>query len=352
MRTCLFLPRRRSRGVRAGSAAAVLTLTSALLFAGSATVAQAHRLARSGAADPAQAVVSVEPSTYGTVLALGAGAGFAAGSSTPVFPAGSALYMATIDPPVRGDGDRYQAGCGTTVVDGPLPGGMFAGGIPGPLSCTGAETNPQADWQALTTDRPPIAGAGVERRLLGSVWRSDLGTFQVTYAGHPLYLFLPGIANAAFGANILESALPLPPWHNAWYLLSADGQPAVGPATIETETLPSGQTVLAHEMLPGIGGVPIAVYTFSRDHGPWSSCYGACARTFIPVLSDGAPIAAAGTTAGAIGTTRRADGTQQVTYNGHPLYMYNQEQLTGLTGTAGNGNGIELHSGTFNLLTP
>ena len=353
-------PFRWSRSARACAAAAVLTATAALLFAGGATAAQhhhraasgAHRGAASGVVDPARAVVSTEQSTYGTVLALGAGAGFAPGSSTPIFPAGSAVYMATVDPLVHGDGDGYQPGCGTALVNGPLPGGMFAGGIPGPLSCTGAETDPQADWQALTTDRPPIAGPGVERSLLSSVWRADLGTFQVTYAGHPLYLFLPGIANAGFGANILESALPLPPWHNAWYLLSPNGEPAVGPATIETDTLPSGQTVLANQMLPGIGGVPIAVYTYSRDHGSRSSCYGACARTFIPVLTDGAPIAGAGANAGAIGSTNRADGTQQVTYHGHPLYMYNQEQLTSLTASAGNGNGTQLGGGQFNLVTP
>jgi len=229
---------------------------------------------------------------------------------------------------------------------------MFAGGIPGPLSCTGGETDQQADWQALTTDQPAIAGAGVQRSLLGRVYRADLGTFQVTYAGHPLYLFLPGIANAGFGDKVFESTLPLPPWHTAWYLLSPGGQPAVGPATIQTETLPSRQTVLASQMLPGIGGVPVAVYAFSRDYGPRSTCYRSCARTFIPVLTVGAPVPGAGTSPGAIGTTIRADGTLQVTYHGHPLYMYSQEQLTGLTGTAGNGNGIELDGGTFSLITP
>jgi predicted lipoprotein with Yx(FWY)xxD motif len=352
MRTRLLLPLRRTRRIRAGSAAAAVTVTAALLFASGVTVAHADQRAPSHPADPARAVLSTEQSTYGTVLDLGAGAGYAPGSSTPVFPAGSAVYMSTIDPPAHGDGHGYRPGCGTTLVTGPLPGGMFAGGIPGPLSCTGAETDQQADWQALTTDRPAIAGAGVGQRLLGRVYRPDLGTFQVTYAGHPLYLFLPGIANAAFGDNIFESTLPLPPWQTAWYLLSPDGQPAVGPATIQTETLPSGQTVLANQMLPGIGGVPIAVYTFSRDHAPRSTCSRACARTFIPVLTDGAPVAGAGATASAIGTTTRADGTQQVTYHRHPLYMYSQEQVTGLTGTAGNGNGTELDGGTFSLLTP
>jgi hypothetical protein len=223
----IFSPLRRTRSARACSAAAVVTVTTALLFASGATIAQAHRRAPSGAVDPARAVLSVEQSADGTVLALGAGAGYAPGSTTPVFPAGSAVYMSTIDPPAHRDRDGYHPGCSTTLVNGPLPGGMFAGGIPGPLSCTGAETDQQADWQALTTDRPAIAGAGVERRLLGSVWRSDVGAFQVTYAGHPLYLFEPGIANAAFGDKVFESALPLPPWHTAWYLLSPDGRPAV-----------------------------------------------------------------------------------------------------------------------------
>ncbi|MCL2420172.1 MAG: hypothetical protein FWD04_12845, partial [Conexibacteraceae bacterium] len=277
MSTRLLLPFRRSRRARAGSAAAAVTVATALLLASGATVAQAHQRWSHRPVDPAQAVLSVGQSTFGSVLTLGSGAGFAPGSSTPMFPAGSAVYMPTIDPPVVRD-RHYQAGCGTTLVNGPLPGGMFAGGVAGPLTCTGSEIDQQADWQALTTDRPPIAGPGVDRWLLGAVYRRDLGAFQVTYAGHPLYLFEPGIANAAFGNKLLESVLPLPPWHTAWYLLSPDGRPAVGPATIETEKLPSGQTVLANAMLPGIGGVPIAAYTFSRDHGRWSRCYGACAR--------------------------------------------------------------------------
>ncbi|MCL2419444.1 MAG: hypothetical protein FWD04_09140, partial [Conexibacteraceae bacterium] len=202
MSTRLLLPLRRARSARACSAAAVAALATALLLASGATVAQAHRLTRSAAADPAQAVLSTEQSANGTVLALGAGAGFAAGSSTPIFPAGSAVYMATVDPRVRGDGDGYRPGCGTALISGPLPGGMFAGGIPGPLSCTGAEIDQQADWQALTTDRPAIAGPGVDPWLLGTVYRPDLGTFQVTYDGHPLYLFEPGIANAAFGSKV------------------------------------------------------------------------------------------------------------------------------------------------------
>ncbi len=54
----------------------------------------------------------------------------------------------------------------------------------------------------------------------------------------------------------------------------------------------------------------------------------------------------------------RADGTEQVTYEGHPLYLCSQEQPlaneSGLitTGSAGNGKGVSAFDGTFDLVTP
>jgi len=53
-----------------------------------------------------------------------------------------------------------------------------------------------------------------------------------------------------------------------------------------------------------------------------------------------------------IATTTRGDGTQQVTYDGLPLSMYNQEQLAAFTGSAGNCNRVELDGGTLALVTP
>jgi predicted lipoprotein with Yx(FWY)xxD motif len=310
---------------------------------------------------PGSAVVSMENGMYGPVLVVGgAGAGYIPASggnpAAYAYPAGSSLYYPTIDPLTYGASffHQYQPGCTTTLVNAPTLLG------PGPISCTGSETDPTADWPAFTTEGPPVAGPGVNPHLLNAVYRTDLGAFQVTYAGHPLYLFDPSTGGSFFGANFYETTLPLPPWATAWFLISPWGTPATGPATVETEAPQPGSsystTKLATNMLPGFGGIAVSVYSFSGD-SYFSHCYGACARDFIPVTTVGAPVPN-GVNASAIGTVWRADGTRQVTYNGHPLYIYSQEEpIVGgggpsNTGTTGNGDGVSAFGGTFSLVNP
>ena len=65
-----------------------------------------------------------------------------------------------------------------------------------------------------------------------------------------------------------------------------------------------------------------ALYLFEADPTGVSTCYGACAVAWPPLLTKRKPTVRTPLDQALVGTTRRRDGTRQVTYNGHPLYYY------------------------------
>lgn len=78
------------------------------------------------------------------------------------------------------------------------------------------------------------------------------------------------------------------------------------------------------------------LYVFAKDTGSKSTCGGACAASWPPLLTRGHPRAGAGVSAGKLATTRRANGARQVTYAGHPLYRFTADTKAGQT----NGQGV------------
>jgi len=72
-----------------------------------------------------------------------------------------------------------------------------------------------------------------------------------------------------------------------------------------------------------------AVYLFEKDKGTTSECSGACAKAWPPLTTSAKPTAGTGVTASMLGITKRADGTEQVTYNGHPLYYFEGDKKSG-----------------------
>ena len=65
-----------------------------------------------------------------------------------------------------------------------------------------------------------------------------------------------------------------------------------------------------------------ALYLFDADPKDVSTCYGACAEAWPPLLAKRKPTVRSPLDPALVGTTKRRDGTRQVTYNGHPLYYY------------------------------
>jgi len=92
----------------------------------------------------------------------------------------------------------------------------------------------------------------------------------------------------------------------------------------------------------------LTLYDFHKDKGGESSCYGACAGAWPPLLTEGEPKAEAGAMASQLGTTKRKDGTVQVTYNGWPLYTYAGDQAPG----EANGNDIDQFGAEWYALQP
>jgi predicted lipoprotein with Yx(FWY)xxD motif len=102
---------------------------------------------------------------------------------------------------------------------------------------------------------------------------------------------------------------------------------------------------------PGLGMVLVdsegfTVYMFAKDSGTTSACYGACAESWPPVTTTGKPTGGEGATASNLGTTKRKDGTVQVTYAGHPLYTFVDDQNPG----EAKGNGSTAFGGEWNAL--
>jgi predicted lipoprotein with Yx(FWY)xxD motif len=89
------------------------------------------------------------------------------------------------------------------------------------------------------------------------------------------------------------------------------------------------------------------IYLFKKDSGTKSACSGACAVNWPPVRTSGTPTVGSGLTASKVGTTSRSDGKPQVTYNGHPLYLFTGDHSPG----DANGQGLTAFGGGWFALS-
>ena len=197
-------------------------------------------------------------------------------------------------------------------------------------------------WPPLLTNHRAIAGTGTDRHLFGTIRRSD-GTFQVTYAGHPLYFFALDLAAGATAGEINGEHIEDPaPVNGVWYNVLPNGNPDAGTANIQSESS-NGSSILADA--GAVNGVIATLYAFSADTPTQSHCTGMCAQAWPPVLTQSAPTASGSATGSLLGAIPRGDGTFQVTYDGHPLYYFAPALDSGTQGA-----GVTAFGGTFNTV--
>ena len=82
------------------------------------------------------------------------------------------------------------------------------------------------------------------------------------------------------------------------------------------------------------------LYLWDADHGSKSTCSGACAQAWPPLTTTSTPKASGAVKTSLLGTTKRTDGTREITYAGHPLYLFAGDTQAGqTTGQGSNGFG-------------
>lgn len=140
----------------------------------------------------------------------------------------------------------------------------------------------------------------------------------------------PGAASSSSSSSVN------PYGHSA----SSGGSSASSVALITTKQDKKLGTILAY------GPKKLTVYLFEADKGSSPTCTGACAKVWPPVT--GKPKVSGGASSSDLGTVKTPSGQTQVTYKGHPLYLYVKD------GDAGDayGEGINSFGAAWYVLKP
>ncbi len=165
----------------------------------------------------------------------------------------------------------------------------------------------QKVWAPLLTNGMPNLGTGVTSSMIGTAKLAD-GSLVVTYNHMPLYAFVNDTAaNMSSGQG----------FDNVWFAVSPAGS-TVG--KVAEVSISLGTNSLLGSYLVGQGGQ--AMYAYSNDKADTSTCTGACAANWPPVITLGKPSLGAGVSSALIGTIKLANGSLMLTYNHKPLYYF------------------------------
>jgi predicted lipoprotein with Yx(FWY)xxD motif len=113
-----------------------------------------------------------------------------------------------------------------------------------------------------------------------------------------------------------------------------------GSASASSPTTASGGPATVGAENRGLGKILVnshgrTLYLFKKDTATKSACVGACAGNWPPLRVSGNAAVGTGLKASLLGSTKRSDGEPQVTYNGHPLYLFGGDTSAGKTSGQG-----------------
>jgi len=180
---------------------------------------------------------------------------------------------------------------------------------------------------------------------LGTVQRPD-GTYQVTYFCDPLYEFIRDAsmpAGAVSGENVTA-------FNAFWHLDTIPGLPAPGAARVILENTAQGPVLAT----PTAFGTYRSLYALTFDPPDATTCTGPCTGIWPPLLTTREPAAGSGVNRDALGILQRPDGTRQVTYFGHPVYLFAFDLAAGAPSGPTNGEYLvdQFQHGVWWLLAP
>jgi len=125
---------------------------------------------------------------------------------------------------------------------------------------------------------------------------------------------------------------------------STASPPKASASGAATHTIDTASTSLGNVLVDARGRT---LYLFQSDTATKSACSGACAVAWPPLRPRGAT-AGAGLQPSSVGTIKRSDATVQVTYNGHPLYLFSGDHNPGNV----NGQGSTAFSAKWFVVSP
>jgi predicted lipoprotein with Yx(FWY)xxD motif len=115
----------------------------------------------------------------------------------------------------------------------------------------------------------------------------------------------------------------------------------VGVGSAFAASAPAARVVTVATAPSGLGRIVVdgrgrTLYLFEKDRRGSSACSGLCATYWPPLLANRKWLAIKGVKQSLLASIRRADGSRQVTYAGHPLYLFSGDTKRGQT----NGEGL------------